>query len=61
MLLALPVITVEGRMRHLLVTPHEEQALKLNPEWLPGQQAAVNFIKATIKKLTNKLRGLEEG
>jgi len=53
-LLPLPVITVEGKQRYLFVTPHETQALKLTPTWLPGQQGSINHAKQHFKRLLKK-------
>jgi hypothetical protein len=39
----------------ILVTPDEELALTLKPEWLPGQRAAVQSYKAYIRHLTEQL------
>ena len=39
----------------ILVTPDEELALVLKPEWLPGQRAAVQSYKAHIRHLTEQL------
>lgn len=45
----------DGTTKPILITPDEELALMLKPEWLPGQRAAVNSMKGTIKFLTNEL------
>ena len=42
-------------VKSVLITPNEELALILRPDWLPGQRAAVNDYKATISFLANKL------
>lgn len=45
----------DGRVRPVLITSDEDLALALKPEWLPGQQAAVNSYKAVIRGLTDQL------
>jgi len=45
----------DGTTKPILITPDEELALMLKPEWLPGQRAAINSYKATIKFLTEQL------
>lgn len=45
----------DGRVIPLLITPDEELALMCKPEWLPGQQQAVNEYKKVIRLLTEKL------
>lgn len=45
----------DGTLKPILITPDEELALMLKPEWLPGQRAAVNSYKSTIKFLTEQL------
>jgi hypothetical protein len=45
----------DGTSKPILITPDEELALMLKPEWLPGQRAAVNSYKSTIKFLTEQL------
>ena len=45
----------DGTLKPILVTPDEELALMLKPEWLPGQRQAVNSYKGTIKFLTEQL------
>ena len=42
-------------LKTILVTPHEELALVLRPEWLPGQRQAVNHYKKRIHFLTEQL------
>lgn len=39
----------------ILVTPDEELALTLKPEWLPGQRAAVQAYQKAIRHLTDQL------
>ena len=45
----------DGTLKPILITPDEELALMLKPEWLPGQRAAVNSYKNTVKFLTDQL------
>lgn len=45
----------DGRLKPVLVTPDETLALLLKPEWLPGQQQAINSYKQTIRTLTDNL------
>ncbi len=46
----------DGTLKPILVTPSEELALSLRPEWLPGQQQAINFYKRTIYGLIEQLQ-----
>lgn len=39
----------------ILVTPDDELALTLKPEWLPGQRAAVQSYQKAIRHLTHQL------
>lgn len=43
------------QVKTVLVTPNEELALMLRPEWLPGQRATINGYKAAITHLTKQL------
>lgn len=45
----------DGRLKPVLITPDETLALLLKPEWLPGQQQAINAYKQTIRELTDSL------
>lgn len=45
----------DDTLKTILVTPNDELALTLRPEWLPGQIASVNEFKAAIKDLTERL------
>lgn len=45
----------DGSTKTILVTPDEELALMLRPEWLPGQRASVYSMKQTIQSLTQQL------
>lgn len=45
----------DGSLKPILVTPDETLALTLRPEWLPGQQQAVQSYKAAIRELTQQL------
>lgn len=39
----------DGTLRTIVTTPDEELALSLRPEWLPGQQQAVNWYKDNLR------------
>jgi hypothetical protein len=39
----------------VLITPDEELALSLKPEWLPGQRAQVQSYQKAIRHLTEQL------
>ena len=45
----------DGTTKIILVTPDDELALTLRPEWLPGQRAAVQSYRGYIRHLTNQL------
>lgn len=45
----------DGTTKPILITPDEELALMLKPEWLPGQRAAINSYQGTIRFLTDQL------
>jgi hypothetical protein len=45
----------DGTTKVIIVTPDEELALTLKPEWLPGQQATVQSYRTYIRHLTDKL------
>lgn len=45
----------DGTLKPILITPDEELALMLKPEWLPGQRAAVNSYNNTVRFLTDQL------
>jgi hypothetical protein len=45
----------DGSIKRILVTPDEELALALKPEWLPGQRAAVQSYQNAIRHLTEQL------
>ena len=45
----------DGSTKPILVTPDEELALMLKPEWLPGQRQAVQSMQHTIRFLTEQL------
>lgn len=44
-----------NQTKTILVTPDEELALTLRPEWLPGQQATIQSYKKAIRQLTEQL------
>jgi hypothetical protein len=58
-----PIVTIycekirwrDGRVVPILITPDDELALTLRPEWLPGQQQAVNNHKKIVRHLTEQL------
>lgn len=45
----------DGSVKTILVTEDDELALALRPDWLPGQQAAVNWYQKTIRGLIDQL------
>ncbi len=45
----------DGTTKPIFITYDEELALTLRPEWLPGQQGAINNYKQHIRNLTNSL------
>ena len=45
----------DNTIKHILVTPDEELALTLRPEWLPGQRATVQSYQKAIRHLTEQL------
>jgi len=45
----------DGTTKIILVTPDDELALTLKPEWLPGQRAAVQGYQKAIRHLTDQL------
>lgn len=45
----------DGSAKPILLTDDEELALMLKPEWLPGQQQAINSYKTVIRGLTDQL------
>jgi hypothetical protein len=45
----------DGSTKPILITPDEELALMLKPEWLPGQRQAVQSMQHTIRFLTEQL------
>jgi hypothetical protein len=58
-----PIVTIycekmrwrDGRVVPILITHDDELALSLRPEWLPGQQQAINGYKNAIRHLTHQL------
>jgi hypothetical protein len=46
----------DGSVKTILITPNEELALALRPDWLPGQQQAVNWYRNTIHALVDQLQ-----
>jgi hypothetical protein len=45
----------DGTLKTILVTPDEELALSLNPEWLPGQRAPIQMYMGTMRKMHEEL------
>jgi hypothetical protein len=45
----------DGSLKTLLVTPDEELALTLNPEWLPGQRAPIQMYMGAMRKMHDEL------
>lgn len=45
----------DGSTKIILITPDDELALTLKPEWLPGQRAAVQGYQKVIRHLTDQL------
>lgn len=45
----------DNSVKTILVTPQDELALTLRPEWLPGQRAAIQNYQSTIRFLTDRL------
>lgn len=46
----------DGTLKTILITNNDEIALALRPEWLPGQQQAVNWYQRTIITLLEQLQ-----
>jgi hypothetical protein len=45
----------DGSLKTILVTPDEELALTLTPEWLPGQRAPIQLYLETVRKMHDEL------
>lgn len=45
----------DGTLKTILVTPDEELALTLNPEWLPGQRAPIQMYMGAMRKMHEEL------
>jgi hypothetical protein len=45
----------DGTLKTILVTPDEELALSLNPDWLPGQRAPIQMYVGTMRKMHEEL------
>jgi len=45
----------DGTLKTILITENDELALALRPEWLPGQQQAINWYHRTIHGLVDQL------
>lgn len=53
----LPWVSEEGELSNIMMvlTIDEEEALQLNPGWLPGQRSAVNMAIKGIRRLKAEL------
>ena len=45
----------DGSLKTILVTPDEELALSLTPEWLPGQRAPIQLYLQTVRRMHDEL------
>jgi hypothetical protein len=45
----------DGTLKTILVTPDEELALTLAPEWLPGQRAPIQLYLQTVRRMHDEL------
>ena len=45
----------DDTLKTILVTPDEELALSLNPEWLPGQRAPIQQYMSAMRKMHEEL------
>lgn len=45
----------DDQLKTILITPNEELALSLRPDWLPGQRQAINRYKDIIRYLQEQL------
>jgi len=45
----------DGTVKPILITDNDELALALKPEWLPGQQQAINWYEGIIRQLVQEL------
>jgi hypothetical protein len=46
---------LDGTLKPILITPHDELALTLRPDWLPGQVQAIHRYKDIIRELQTQL------
>lgn len=46
----------DDTLKTILITNNDELALALRPDWLPGQQQAVNWYQRTIMGLVEQLQ-----
>jgi len=59
----LPTVTIycekfrwrDGKIKTILITPDEELALMLKPDWLPGQRGTIQGYQKVIRSLTTSL------
>ena len=45
----------DGTLKSILVVSNDELALAVNPQWLPGQQQAINWYEKVIRQLVSEL------
>jgi len=45
----------DGTLKTILVTPDEELALTLQPEWLPGQRSVIQSYLDVMRKMHSEL------
>lgn len=45
----------DGTTKPILITPDDELALALKPDWLPGQRAQIQSYQKAIRHLTEQL------
>jgi hypothetical protein len=45
----------DGSLKTILVTPDEELALSLNPDWLPGQRAPIQMYMGAMRRMHDEL------
>jgi hypothetical protein len=45
----------DDTLKTILVTPDEELALSLNPDWLPGQRAPIQMYMSIMHKMHEEL------
>lgn len=50
------IVWPDGTTKPILLTNDDELALSLKPDWLPGQQQAVNWYKGAIRHLIEQIQ-----